>query len=69
MSLRAIAWMRSRVVTGMRGLFARHIDTVAWVTPACTAIDFMVTPKLIAVRRPARSNWMQSSRCRGMMTA
>jgi hypothetical protein len=32
----------------MRGLFARLIETVAWVTPARTAIDFMVTPLLIA---------------------
>ena len=35
--------MRLRVAGGMRGLFARLSDTVAWVTPAFAATVAMVT--------------------------
>src|SRR5688500_559218 len=49
-SLRAIAWMRPRVSAEIRGLFARLIDTVACVTPACVAMVFMVMPLLICLR-------------------
>jgi hypothetical protein len=33
----------------MRGLFARHIDTVACVTPASTAMVFIVTGLLMGI--------------------
>ena len=41
-------YCHERVTAGMRGLLARLIETVACVTPACAAIDFIVTPLLMA---------------------
>src|SRR6185436_18711156 len=63
--------MRSRVVAGMRGLFARHIETVACVTPACAAMVFIVTGRAMVemlnglnptiLTRRAKSNFTHNS--------